>query len=72
MSQTDLGFVSSEFDIIAPKPVQHAIQETNEVVYKPNAPIDQIDVEFLIPADSDMYVHPDIKIYIRGKFTKGD
>jgi hypothetical protein len=33
MSQSDLAFVSSEFDIFAPKPVQHAIQETNVVVY---------------------------------------
>jgi len=49
MSQTDLAFVSSEFDIFAPKPVQHAIQETNVVVYKPIASIDQSDLEFLIP-----------------------
>jgi hypothetical protein len=71
MFQTDLAFVSSEFDIFAPKPVQHAIQETN-VVYKPIAPIDQSDLEFLIPANFDMYVDPDIKIYIRGKSTKAD
>jgi hypothetical protein len=72
MSQSDLGFVSSELDIFAPKPVQHAIQETNVVVYKPIAPIDQSDLEFMIPADCDMYVDHDIKIYIRGKFTKAD
>jgi hypothetical protein len=72
MSQLDLAYVSSKFDIFAPKPVQHAIQETNVVVYKPIAPIDQRNLEFLIPADSDTYVDPDIKIYIRGKFTKAD
>jgi hypothetical protein len=64
--------VSSEFDIFAPKPVQHAIQKTNVVVYKPIAPIVQSDQEFLIPADSDMYVDPDIKVNICGKFTKAD
>jgi hypothetical protein len=72
MSQTDLAFVTSEFDIFARKPVQHAIQETNVVVYKPIASIDQNDLEFLIPSDYDTYVDPDIKIYIRGKFTKTD
>jgi len=66
MSQTDLAFVSSEFDIFARKPVQHAIHETNVVVYKPTASIDQSDLEFLIPADYDTSVGPDIKIYIRG------
>jgi len=72
MSQNDLAFVSSEFDIYARKPVQHAIHETNVVVYKPIASIDQSDLEFLIPADYDTHVDPDIKIYIRGEFTKAD
>jgi hypothetical protein len=72
MSQTDLAFVSSEFDIFFRKPVQHAIQETNLVVYKPIASIDQSDLGFLIPSDYDTYVDPEIKIYIRGKFTKTD
>jgi len=58
MSQKDLAFVSSEFDIFARKPVQHAIHETNVVVYKPIASIDQSDLEFLIPADYDTYVDP--------------
>ena len=72
MSQKDLAFVSSEFGIFACKPVQHAIQERNLVVHKPIASIDQSDLEFLIPADYDTYVDHDIKIYIRGKFTKAD
>jgi len=37
----------------------------------PIAPVDQTDLEFFIPAD-DTYVDPDIKLYIRGKFTKSD
>jgi hypothetical protein len=72
MSQTDLAFVSSEFDTFGRKPVQHAIQETNVVIHKPLASVDQSDLEFLIPADCDTYVDPDIKIYIRGKITKAD
>jgi len=72
MSQKDLAFVSSEFDFFARKPLQHAIHVTNVVVYKPMASIDQSEREFPIPADYDTYVDPDIKIYIRGKFTKAD
>jgi hypothetical protein len=68
----DLAFVSSEFDIFARKPVQNVIQDTNVVVYKPVAPIHQSDLQFLIPADLGTYVDPDIKLYIRGKFTKPD
>ena len=72
MSQTDLAFVSSEFYIFARKPVRHAIQETNVVVYKPIASVDQSDLEFLIPADYDTYIDPDIKLYIKDKLTKAD
>jgi hypothetical protein len=68
----DLAFVSSEFDIFVPKPVQKSIRDTYEVVYKPLAPIGQSDLEFLITADLSTYVNPVIKLYIRGKFTKSD
>jgi hypothetical protein len=34
------------------------------------ASIDQSDLHSLIPADYNTHVHPDIKIYICGKFTK--
>ena len=61
MSQTDLAFVSSEFDIFAPKPVQLAIQDTKGVHFKPIASIDQSDLEFLIPADYDTYIDTDFK-----------
>jgi len=70
MSQTDLAFVSSEFDIFARKPVQLAMQETNVVHYKPIASVDQSDLEFLIPADYDTYIDPDIKLYVKGKLAK--
>ena len=72
MSQTGLAFVSSEFGIFAPKPVQLAIQETKVVHYKPIASIDLSDLEFLIPADYDTYTDLDMKLYVRGKLTKAD
>ena len=65
-------FVSSEFDIFARKPVQESILETLDVVYKPIASVDQSDLEFLIPADNETYIDPDIKVYVRGKLTKID
>ena len=72
MSQTDLAFVSSKFDIFAPNPVQLAIQETKVVPYKPIASVDQSELEFLIPADYDTYIDPDIKLFVKGKLTKAD
>jgi len=72
MSETDLAFVSSEFNIFARKPPQLAIQETSVVQYKPIASIGQSDLEFLIPADFDTYIDPDIKLYVKGKLTKAD
>ena len=72
MSQKDLPFVSSEFDIFARKPVQLAILETNVVHYKPIAAVDQSDLEFLIPAGYGTYIDPDIKLNIKGKLTKAD
>jgi len=73
MSKKDLlQFVSSEFDVFTRKPVQHAVQATDVVIYKPIGPIEQSDLKFLIPADLDTYVDPNIKLYIRDKFTKAD
>ena len=72
MSQTGLDFVSSEFFIFAPKPVQLAIQDTKVVHHKPVASVDQSDLEFLIPADCDTYIDTDFKLYVRGKLTKAD
>ena len=60
-------FVISEFDIFARKPVQESILETLGVFYKPIASVDQSDLEFLIPADSETYIDLDIKVYVHGK-----
>jgi hypothetical protein len=65
-------FVTTEFDIFAHKPVQTAILETNVVPYKPIATVDQTDLEFSIPAESETYVDLDIKLYVKGKLTAVD
>jgi len=62
--------VCSEFDIFARKPVQESILETLDFVYKRIAPVDQSDLEFLIPADNEAYIDPDIKLHFRGKLTR--
>jgi len=46
-------FVSSEFDIFAPKLVQSAMLGTGVVHHKPIATVDQNDLEFFIPGDSE-------------------
>lgn len=61
--------VSCEFDIFAPKPIQTSILETTETAYKPKAPVNQSDLEFLITADNDTYIDLNSKLYIRGKLT---
>ena len=40
-----------------------------ETVYKPLAPVEQNDLEFLIPGDSDTDIDLDIKPYVRGKMV---
>ena len=64
--------LSSEFDIFAPEPVQASVIETTEVSYKPIASVDQSDLEFMIPSDSDTYIDINIRLYVRGKLTKND
>jgi len=46
----EVEFVSSEFDIFAPKPVQSAILGTDVVHFKPIATVDQNDLKFFTPA----------------------
>ena len=46
--------------------------ETIETIYKRTASVDQTDIVFLIPADSDTYIDPNIHLFIRGKLVKTD
>ena len=63
----EVEFVSSEFDIFAPKPVQSAILGIDVVHYKPIATVDHKYLDFFIPRDSETYIDQDIKLYVRGK-----
>jgi hypothetical protein len=67
-----IASISSEFDVFASRPVQAAVHETTEVACKPIASVEQSDLEFLIPADSDTYIDLNIKLYIRGKLVNQD
>ena len=66
------SYMGTEFDIFAPKPRQVAVEGTTETIYKPIASIDQTDIEFLIPGDSETYIDLDLKFYIKDKLMKGD
>jgi len=68
----EVDFVSSEFDIFAHKPIQSAILRTDVVHYKPIATVDQNDLEFLIPGDSETYLDLDIKLFVRGRLIGAD
>ena len=68
----EVEFVSSEFDIFAAKPVQSAILRTDVVHFKPIATVDQNDLEFFIPDDSETYIDLDIKLFVRGKIIGAD
>ena len=46
------GCTKSEFDMFAKKPVQSAVLGTRVSQYKPIAPVDQSDIEFIIPGDN--------------------
>jgi hypothetical protein len=56
------AYVSSDFDIFAGRPIQSSILETVETRYKPIAPLDESDLEFVIPADNESYVDLDNKL----------
>ena len=72
MSAAEELSVTSDFDIFAHKPIQSSILETVETVYKPIAPVEQSDFEFLIPADSDTYIDLEIKLNVLGKLVSGE
>jgi len=68
----DVVFVTSEFDIFEQKPIQTAILETHVVHHKPFATVDQNDLDFLIPGDTETYIDPDNELYVRGKIVGAD
>jgi len=66
------SFSSTEYDIFERKARQDGCLETTETIYMPIASVDQTDTEFLISGDSDTYIDPNIKLFIRGKLVKID
>ena len=60
MSAANILTVSSEFNIFANKLIKTSVLETIETVYKPIAPVEQSDLEILLPADNDTYIDLDI------------
>ena len=66
------SFVGTEFDLFDRKPKQDSCIETTETIYKPIASVDQTDIEFLIPGDSDTFIDLNLKLFIRGKLIKTD
>jgi len=68
----EIYFISSELDIFAHKPVHSAILGTNVVHYKSIATVDQNDLEFLIPGDTETYIDLDIKLYVKGRLIGAD
>jgi len=51
------------------RPIQTAVLGTVEILYEPLALVEQNDLEFLIPGNSDTYIDLDIKLYVRGKLV---
>jgi len=66
------SFVDTEFDLFGHKPKQDSCLETTETIYKPIASVDQTNIEFLLPGDSDIYIDLSLKLFIRGKLIKKD
>jgi len=66
------SFVVIEFDLFGRKPKQDSCLETTETIYEPIVSVDQTDIEFLIPGDSDTCIDLNLKLFIRGKLIKKD
>ena len=67
-----LSFVGTEYDTFYRKVVQSAVLESIETIYKPIASVDQTDIEFSVPGDSETYIDLELKLFIKGKLTKKD
>ena len=60
------SFVCTEFDTFTRKPRQVPVDKIIIIIYKPIVSIDQTDIEFMIPGDSDTYIDLDLKLFIKG------
>ena len=69
MSDAEVTSVSSACNIFMLMSIQTAVLGIVEAVYKSLAPVDQNDLEFVIPDDSDAHIGLDTKLYFRGKLV---
>ena len=63
----ETSYVGTDFDILVRKPKKSITVETNEKIYRPISSVDQKDIEFVTPGDSDTYVGLDLKLFFKGK-----
>jgi len=66
------SFVGTEINIFGRKPTQSSTVETHETTYRPIASVDQTNIEFVIPGDSDTYVDLDLELFVKGKLQTAD
>ena len=66
------SYLVTVFDIFARKAKQDSCLEITEVICKPIASVDQTDIEFLVPGNSETYIDLNLKLFIRGKIFKRD
>ena len=66
------SFVGTGFEMFGRKPKQSSTVETNETIYRRMASVDQTDIEFVIPGDSDTYVDLELKLFVKGKLQTED
>jgi hypothetical protein len=59
---TATEYVGTEFEVFEKKPVQTGILETTETWYNPIASVEQSDLAFLIPGDTETYVDLRIRL----------
>ena len=71
MSAAEIASINTDLHTFARKQVQIIVLGTIETAYKTIIPVDQNDLEFLIPADNDNNIRLDIQLYDRGKLVSG-
>ena len=69
MSAAERTSINIQFVIFAHKPVQTYVLGTIETAYKSIAPVEQNDLEFLIPADKYNFIRHEIQLYFQGKLV---
>jgi hypothetical protein len=56
MLVAEVASISSEFDIFVHRAIRTAVLGSVETMYKTLAPVEQNELELVIPGDSDTYI----------------